>query len=48
MVYIGSFFLLNLTLAVINNSFNETQEKNEQEKKAKEEETLFLHEKRMK
>jgi hypothetical protein len=24
MVYVGSFFLLNLTLAVINNSFNET------------------------
>ena len=27
LVYIGQFFFLNLTLAVVNNSFNDTQEK---------------------
>ena len=37
MVFIGAFFLLNLTLAVINSSFSETMRKHE-EAKAKEKE----------
>ena len=35
LVFIGAFFLLNLTLAVINISYNESQE--EQKKKQEEE-----------
>ena len=32
MVFIGAFFLLNLTLAVINSSYSETMRKFEEEK----------------
>ena len=32
MVFIGAFFLLNLTLAVINSSFSETMRKHEENK----------------
>ena len=33
MVFIGAFFLLNLTLAVINSKFSETMKENEESKK---------------
>lgn len=38
LVFIGAFFLLNLTLAVINTSFNDAQELTKQKKAAKESE----------
>lgn len=38
LVFIGAFFLLNLTLAVINSSFNETHKKHQQAKDVEEEE----------
>ena len=37
MVFIGAFFLLNLTLAVINSSFSETMRKHEEEQALKKE-----------
>ena len=39
MVFIGAFFLLNLTLAVINSSFSETMRKHEETKKKQEAES---------
>ena len=44
MVFIGAFFLLNLTLAVINSSYSEAQDrtKKEKEKMKKEQEALAM------
>jgi len=36
-VFIGAFFLVNLTLAVINSSFSQAQKRQEQRQKAEEE-----------
>ena len=40
LVFIGAFFLLNLTLAVINSSFNETHKKHQAMKDQKDDDTL--------
>jgi hypothetical protein len=47
LAFIGAFFLLNLTLAVINSKFNEAHKKQEEEKRLKRiskfHKNLYLH-----
>lgn len=47
LVFIGAFFLLNLTLAVINSSFNETHKKHQQNQDLHEDDNQVDDEKEM-